>query len=170
MAQGEPVRALVTGPSGASGVTLGQRGTVLAGRTSASIPQLIEWEGWVGGHGGFCSTAMCGGCTDTTRGRWWTGCTQFETNRFTCTCNGAFAPGDRVVALVNSPTGASGISQGHQGTVVGGHSSGPTNILVSWDGWTSGHENCSFADCGQCDALAPNTHWWVGCADIGRAP
>ncbi len=84
------------------------------------------------------------------------------------TCCG-FAPGDRVVLLIDNPDGAVGLPAGTEGTVIccnAGYP--PMPVLVSWDGWTNGHNEDQ-----QCDGVplpyTPNSGWWVGCDDIEAA-
>lgn len=167
--EGERVRATTAMPSGARNVLAGRQGTLIAGQdVGATLPNLIQWDAWSDGHNGNCGIADCGTCRNSGSGRWWTACDQFETQRLTCACEGAFTPGDRVVALFNSPSGA-GVTRGTGGTVVGASTTGDLNILIRWDGWSGGHNgNCSFSTCGDCTSLGSNGHWWTNCEMIGR--
>ncbi len=84
------------------------------------------------------------------------------------TCCG-FAPGDRVELLTNNPDGAVGLLAGTEGTVICCNADyPPMPVLVSWDGWTNGHDKDQ-----QCDSAPlpypPNSGWWVGCDDIQAA-
>lgn len=167
--EGERVAAIVSGPSGASGVVAGQMGTVIAGNAAPSTLQvLIEWDGWASGHDGNCSVADCGTCTPSpVNNRWYTACDQIRTARLTCSCSGAYSEGDRVVAIVDNPAGASGILRGHRGTVIAGNTGSTLGVLIQWDSWSSGHNgNCSSADCGSCTASATNNRWYVECGSV----
>lgn len=172
--EGERVVATVNGPSGASGVVAGQTGTIIAGNAAPSTLQvLVEWDGWAGGHDGNCSTADCGTCTPSpVNNRWYTACDQIRTGRLTCSCSGAYAEGDRVVAIVDNPAGASGILRGHAGTVIAGFAPSTTvGVLIEWDGWTSGHDgNCSASACGTCIDSATTNRWYVPCDSVSVTP
>lgn len=167
-AEGERIQAVVNDPGGATGVVTGQRGTVLAGYAPLSW-DLVEFDGWTGGHDGLCGSATCGTCTPSGSNRRYIPCAgTIETLRLTCSCNGNWTPGDRVVALVDNPRGARNILRGHQGTVlVGGGSSG-NDILIQWDAWSDGHSgNCGYSQCGDCTASG-NSRWYTDCDEIGR--
>lgn len=166
-AEDERIQAAVNAPGSAVGVVAGQLGTVIAASTTRD---LIEWDGWTGGHDGNCSFAACGTCVDLpiNQGRWYTTCADLEPYRLTCACGGVWYPGDRVVALVDNPRGARNILRGRQGTVVAGGNAAGTDILIQWDAWTDGHDgNCSFSSCGACvdSGLA---RWYTDCDEIGR--
>ncbi|HJL00732.1 MAG TPA: EGF domain-containing protein [Polyangiaceae bacterium LLY-WYZ-15_(1-7)] len=156
----------------ASGLTTGTAGTVVAGNTGSSLELLVEWDGWTGGHTGNCSVADCATCTEgSVRNRWWVACSSVTTQRLTCGCDGRFSPGDRVMALVDGPSSARDVSRGRLGTIIAGNSGSSLEMLVQWDGWTSGHDgNCSVADCGTCTASATDNRWWTACDQIGNAP
>ena len=85
-----------------------------------------------------------------------------------CACSGDYTKGDRVVAMVDEPSGATGVTAGSMGTVVAGID-GPLSVLVEWDDWLSGHDgNCSAAECGSCVDSPTTNRWWVACDDISR--
>ncbi|HJL19970.1 MAG TPA: hypothetical protein RMH99_30175 [Sandaracinaceae bacterium LLY-WYZ-13_1] len=172
--EGERVVATVDGPSGASGVSTGDTGTVIAGNSPPStLGVLIEWDGWTGGHDGNCSAADCGSCTPSpTNDRWYVACDTIRTARLACSCGGAYQEGDRVVAIVDAPAGASGITVGHRGTVIAGNAPPSTlGVLIEWDGWTGGHDgNCSASECGACTASATNDRWYVPCDSVSILP
>ena len=166
-AEGERVQALVNNPGGSIGVTVGQRGTVIAGYGPSSW-DLIEFDGWTGGHNGNCSSATCGTCTPSpTNNRRYIPCAgNIETLRLTCACSGNWTPGDRVVALVDGPSGAVNLPAGRRGTVIAGHSFGP---LIEWDAWTDGHNgSCGAAQCGSCVNSATTNRWYTECQYLGR--
>jgi hypothetical protein len=87
-----------------------------------------------------------------------------------CACAAAYEVGDRVVALVNDPSAATGLPAGTMGTVVCGLNppQGGLEILVRWDGFANGSEfnvdSCS------CPGPAPGTgtpaDWYVACSEI----
>ena len=89
-----------------------------------------------------------------------------------CACDGAFAVGDRVSALVDNPTGASGVLVGTVGTVIcgTGPSGLPESVLVRWDGMTRG----SNANAQLCDCAAPaggtSADWFAACDEIALLP
>ncbi len=145
-------------PTGAEGTTI-----------SAASGPLVEWDGFTDGHNGNCGATRCGTCTSSPiNNRWYVGCATVETQRLTCACDGNWTPGDRVVALVDSPSRASNVLQGRGGTVVAGNT-GTVQILVQWDAWTDGHDGrCSAAECGPCTASATDNRWWTACDQIGR--
>jgi hypothetical protein len=83
-----------------------------------------------------------------------------------CACDGAFQQGERVMAAVDSPAGASGIFAGAMGTVTAG-TSGGLSLNIQWDGWSSGHTgNCAVAECGDCVESDVDERWWVNCGDV----
>ncbi len=165
---GEQVTAAAANPSGSTGLAAGTVGTVLGGNPGTP-PMLVQWSGWTSGHSGNCSLLTCGSCTDSGSSRWYVACADVTTQRLTCACGGVFSQGDRVVLLVNSPDGASGLSQGATGTVISGGTGTPP-LLVQWDGWTSGHNgNCSASTCGSCTPSG-SSRWYVNCNEIARAP
>ncbi len=85
-----------------------------------------------------------------------------------CACGGDFSSGDRVYALVDSPSRATGIVAGDAGTVVAGRETG-LPILVEWDAWVDGHAgNCVVADCGTCIDAPIDSRWWVLCDEVAR--
>lgn len=166
-AEDERVQAAVAMPGGAAGVTQGQLGTVIAASTTRD---LIQWDGWTGGHDGNCSFASCGTCMDlpVDQGRWYTTCGDIGEYRLTCSCGGIWYPGDRVVALVDNPRGATDILRGRQGTVVAGGNATGNDILIQWDAWSGGHNGFCFASqCGTCVASG-NSRWYTDCDEIGR--
>lgn len=168
-AVGESVQAAVASPSGARGLAAGTNGRAISG--GGSPPLLVRWSGWTGGHTGNCGASTCGACT-TSRisDSWYVQCSELTSNRLTCGCGGQFSPGDRVVALFDSPSSARGIRQGHVGTVIAG-SNGTLPVLIEWDGWTEGHNGLCFnANCGTCVASPTNNRWYTACEQLGRAP
>lgn len=173
-AGGERVTAAVATPSGATGVTLGQRGTIVAAQEGPSTLQvLVQWDGWTGGHAGNCSIADCGTCVDRPeRGRWWTACDQIASARLPCSCDGAYHAGDRVVAIVDAPASARGVTVGQAGTVIAGNAPPSTlGLLVEWDAWTMGHDgNCGASECGACTPSSSSNRWYVPCDSVAIAP
>jgi hypothetical protein len=166
--EGERVRAAVASPSGAAGLGLGTAGTAIAGSTG-TLPVLVQWDGWFSGHNGNCTFADCGTCVASGTSRWYVLCSEVTTQRLGCACGGVYTPGDRVVALVDSPASAAGLPAGTTGTVVAG-AAGTLPILIQWDGWFGGHGgNCAFAACGPCTESG-TSRWYVRCDEVGRAP
>ncbi|MHC4527610.1 MAG: trypsin-like serine peptidase, partial [Planctomycetota bacterium] len=87
------------------------------------------------------------------------GCEQF------C-CEPPYAPGDRVVLLVDNPSGAAGLLTGHCGTVICcDYDDLSQPVMVSWDNWANGHNSD-----GPCESAIhpyqPNTGWWMQCPEI----
>ena len=70
---GQRVRLTADNPDG-SDLLIGATGRALVGNAGGSLPILIEWDSWTGGHGGRCSQATCGSCTDSGTSRWWVEC------------------------------------------------------------------------------------------------
>lgn len=91
--------------------------------------------------------------------------------QLTCGCSGTYYEGERVVAAVNGPSGATGVVAGQMGTVIAGNAAPSTlQVLIEWDGWTSGHDgNCSAADCGTCTPSPTNNRWYTACDQIRTA-
>lgn len=81
-----------------------------------------------------------------------------------CACSGTFSVGDRVVALTDNPSGASGITAGAPGTVVCG-ADGGTPLLIQWDNWTQGHDGNGYCICGG-SPDATSDHWYVECTEV----
>jgi hypothetical protein len=83
-------------------------------------------------------------------------------------CVPAYAPGDRVRLLVDEPGGAEGLFADAGGKVICCNSNDPnTPVLVSWDLWTSGHDDDEACTC--CDPIAwyrDKSAWWMACAEI----
>jgi len=84
-------------------------------------------------------------------------------------CNPPYAPGDRVMLLVNEPGGAKGLTAGAGGTVMCCNPQDPVApILVSWDHWTGGNN-----DTAACQEpvgwFTGNSGWWMACTEIKRA-
>ena len=82
-------------------------------------------------------------------------------------CDWTWAPGDRVEATVNSPSGAAGISAGDRGTVVCGNTSSPP-LLISWDGWSQGHDGNGACDC-PIYSVPNSSGWFVDCDEVKPA-
>jgi len=80
-----------------------------------------------------------------------------------CACDAAYSVGDTVVALVDDPSGATGVLAGMTGTVVCGYlDPGNLELLIAWDGWAGGHDGNGFCQCGAGDPPTDNG-WWVAC-------
>ncbi len=84
-----------------------------------------------------------------------------------CACDAIYNTGDCVVALVDNPFSAPGIYAGDTGIVICGHNSTTPNILlISWNGWTQGHDGNGYCEC-PADGSAPGTSgWWVECFHV----
>jgi hypothetical protein len=86
-------------------------------------------------------------------------------------CGGAYEAGDRVVLLVDNPTGpgsqsAVGLPVGTLGTVICCDSGSSTHpIVVSWDKWTHGGSDAS---CALVSSLAPDSFWQMACSQIAK--
>lgn len=79
-----------------------------------------------------------------------------------------FELGDRVEAAVDHPAGHPTLWEGMTGTVICFTFTWPLPVLVSWDGWTAGHNNDWFCE----TAIWPyafNSCWWVHCNEIRLA-
>ncbi len=86
-----------------------------------------------------------------------------------CACSGTYAVGDRVVALVDNPWGASSLPAGSTGTVICGTSNVNLQILIRWDNWTFGLPASSIScECGDLSGGAAGD-WFVGCSLIDLA-
>ena len=90
-----------------------------------------------------------------------------------CACDGDYEVGDRVSALVDNPTGASGVLVGTIGTVIcgTGPSGLPESVLVRWDGMTRG-SSVNVLDC-DCEAPAgggTSADWFAACDEIALLP
>ncbi|RLB47662.1 MAG: hypothetical protein DRJ42_24965 [Deltaproteobacteria bacterium] len=171
-ADDDPIIANVANPGSTSGVAAGTTGFAVAGNTGAGVELLTEWTGWTGGHDGNCGAADCGSCTaSATDNRWYIACSSdFKNMRLTCTTDGEYYVGERVVALADNPNGATGVSQGQLGTVIAGTATRP---LIEWDGWTGGHSgNCSAASCYGCTNLTGGAvgRWYTNAGVVGLAP
>jgi hypothetical protein len=70
---GDRVVALIDAPASATGVRAGMLGTVIAG-SSGTLPLLVQWDAWASGHGGNCTFATCGSCTESGLSRWYVRC------------------------------------------------------------------------------------------------
>jgi hypothetical protein len=89
-----------------------------------------------------------------------------KSERVSCACPaGFYETGDRVVAAVDNPQGAEGIVAGQQGTVICGAPSGFPILLVSWDGWGSGHNGNGYCEC-PVVSLPDSSGWYVDCGDL----
>jgi len=165
---GDRVMALVDSPSGASGIFAGDEGWVLCGADS-SPDILVSWDGWTGGHDslGNCVCPTIDPLPQTSG--WFVNCDEISVmpaEPVDCVCAGEFSTGDRIVAAVDNPQGASGILAGHGGTVISGNTIFPTTaLLISWDNWQSGHDGNGYAEC-PVTVLPDNSGWWVDCTDV----
>jgi len=103
--------------------------------------------------------------------RQWSGAAPTCGMQLGCGCGGTFYEGERVVATVDNPSGAGGVSVGDTGTVIAGNAPPSTlGVLIEWDGWSSGHDgNCSASDCGSCVPSPTNNRWYVVCDTIRSA-
>jgi hypothetical protein len=87
-----------------------------------------------------------------------------------CACAGdSWETGDRVVALVDHPANQSDVFAGDVGTVACGTTAGggPGNleILISWDGLSSGHGGNGYCEC-PVTSLPDRSGWYVRCNEI----
>ncbi|MEO1128264.1 MAG: right-handed parallel beta-helix repeat-containing protein [Planctomycetota bacterium] len=90
-----------------------------------------------------------------------------------CACAGAYEVGDRVSALVDNPTGASGVFAGAVGTVIcGAAPSGlPESVLVRWDDWSRGSSiNVNLCDCAAPAGGGTSADWIATCDEIALLP
>ena len=77
-----------------------------------------------------------------------------------------FELGQRIEAAVDHPAGAGTLWEGMTGTVICFDYDDPIlPLLVSWDGWTAGHNQTFFCE----STILPyalNSCWWVHCSDV----
>ena len=80
--------------------------------------------------------------------------------------------GQRVYLKVDHPDGHPTLWKGMTGRIVCFHEGGVRyTTMVSWDGWTAGHNNFWY-----CNTWIGwwwarwNSHWWVGCHEISEVP
>jgi hypothetical protein len=161
---GDRVVATLSNPQGASGLSMGWGGTVICGAIGYP-PLLIQWDDWQSGHNGngFC---VCPVDSLPDYSGWYIDCTDVTPSvNVSCACGGAYNTGDRVMALVNNPTGQPDVYAGDHGTVISGYTGSSTIILISWDGVTSGHDGNGFADC-PVTVLDNTSGWWVDCTEV----
>ena len=90
-----------------------------------------------------------------------------------CVCDALFSAGERVVAAVDSPGGADGVSAGALGTVRCGFQIGGGELYeylyVSWDNWNGGVDNGSEycnSGCGDGSSSGTNSHAFVQCTEL----
>jgi hypothetical protein len=86
-----------------------------------------------------------------------------------CACASDYSVGDRVVALVSNPGGATALPAGAMGTVVCGTASfpGQFDVLVRWDGWADGEiTNVQFCECPASPGGGTDADWFVTCSEI----
>ncbi len=76
VSEGDVVWAAVDAPAGASGISAGDRGVVVAGNTGVGgLEVLVQWDDWTSGHDGNCAVADCGECQPSTEAnRWYVAC------------------------------------------------------------------------------------------------
>ncbi|MCH2141345.1 MAG: FG-GAP-like repeat-containing protein, partial [Phycisphaerales bacterium] len=92
-----------------------------------------------------------------------------------CVCDALFSVGDRVVAAVDNPGGASGVPAGALGTVRCGFQTGGAElndyVYVSWDNWSGGiddgSDDCE-TGCGDGSSSGANSHAFVPCDHLVR--
>lgn len=165
---GSRVRAVVDNPEGAPGIFIGREGRVVCGDNADPLPLLIAWDGWTYGHQGssFCNDPATSVPLDIDP-HWWIGCSDIESASVAgCVCGGYFAEGERVSAAVDNPDGAIDILKGHMGTVICGQTL-DNRPLISWDGWTLGHNGNGFCEC-PVTSLPDNSGRYTGCEFISK--
>lgn len=87
-----------------------------------------------------------------------------------CVCEAHYAVGDRVVAASSINVNGTIVAQGSYGTVVCGHTGFSYEMLVSWDGVSTGHDGNGLCGCPSGLTAAAGSGWWVHCTDIAPAP
>ena len=164
---GVKVRALVNNPSGASGISAGDTGTVVCGVDGLPLPILISWDNWSLGHdgNGYCECPVTDAPDNT---GWWVSCEEVAPVLVNCTCDSQYTTNDRVIAVVDSPDGAANLPAGSTGEVICGSTTWPGWILISWDNWSEGHNGMGYCTC-PVDALSDNSGWWVHCEYVEKA-
>jgi len=146
---------------------VGNAGTVVCGY-AGDPPLLVSWDGWTDGHdgNGHCSCPEFSAAPNT---GWWVECSEIAPEPsavISSVCNGDYQTGSRVKAGVDHPQGAAGILVGDAGTVVCGKDQF-LPLLVSWDGWTGGHDgNGHCTDPGMNLPDGVNSAYWVDCAEV----
>lgn len=88
-------------------------------------------------------------------------------HKTTADCCGLVA-GDRVMLTVDNPDGANGLLAGAVGTVICCDTlEGVSPLLISWDGWTDGHDNTIYCYLPASPTLGPSdSHWWIDCDQV----
>lgn len=171
---GDRVRLLVSNPSGAVNLAAGTLGSVVCcGQGESGSFVFISWDHWLDGR---TFVENCDPFVIMFSPSGWPiySCSQIEPAGSTppADCCG-FAPGDRVLLLVNTPTDslgqpAVGLYAGAKGTVICcDHDDPERPLFVSWDNWTNGKSNTSFCD-PPVEPFTPYSGWWMKCAWIEK--
>ena len=83
-----------------------------------------------------------------------------------CACDAEYYSGDRVVSVVDNPSGLEGVYVGSSGTVVcGSVTTGEIPVLIAWDDAIGGHNGNDYCECGNGE-VPDTTGWWVACFEI----
>jgi len=82
-----------------------------------------------------------------------------------CACNSEYSVGDRVVVIVDNPSGASNLPAGTLGTVLCGDTDN-WDLYISFDNYTEGHNYNAHCDCQSGDDDADNSHRVVLCEEV----
>ena len=82
-----------------------------------------------------------------------------------CACESEYSVGDRVVALVDNPSGADNLPAGTLGTVLCGDAD-TWDLYISWDNYTDGHNNSAHCDCQSGDDDLDDSHRLVLCDEV----
>ncbi len=166
---GSRVRAIVDNPEGASGIFIGREGRVVCAKDDPTNPPLlVDWDGWSQGHqqSSYCDDPATSAPIDINP-NWWVQCNEVESaSEAGCVCGGYFAEGGRVSAAVDNPANATDILKGHMGTVICGQTA-DNRPLISWDGWTLGHNGNALCEC-PVTSLSDNSGWYTGCEFISK--
>lgn len=165
---GDRVTATLSNPQFSTDLPHGRGGTVICGTTQLGPSGLlVSWDDWQNGHDGdgYCE---CPVDSLADNSGWYVGCTDVTPSvNVDCACSGEYDTGDRIVALVDHPSGQSDVYAGDLGTVISGWSGGGI-LVVSFDGLTSGHYG-QVADCPPVNLDNPSG-WFVECDEIELVP
>ena len=82
-----------------------------------------------------------------------------------CACDSEYSVGDRVITLVDDPSGASNLPAGTLGTVLCGDM-GSWDLYISWDAYSDGHNANASCECQSGDDAEDNSHRLVLCGEV----
>ena len=82
-----------------------------------------------------------------------------------CACSSQYSVGDRVISLVDNPSGATNLPAGTLGTVLCGDE-GAWDLYISWDDYSEGHNSNALCECQSGDDVEDNSHRLVLCGEV----